>query len=273
MRILDWLLNACAPLGFLGAVGASIAGSVVSSALSGSAANSAANTQANAQDAATNAQLQMFNTVQAENAPYRQVGQNALGQLQILSGQADPTNPNFNSFSHSFDASDLNSNLSPGYQFALDQGNRATTNMANLSGGAFSGNTLAAISQYNVGAAQQGYQQAYENYNTNQGNIFNRLADIAGIGQTANAQSAGSANAMSPGIASTIAGAGASRAGGTIGTANALSSGVNNASSWYSLGSILNGNTGGSGGYGGGVGTTQSYANLGGTDSGAGFSS
>lgn len=234
---------------FLGSIGAAVAGSVISGVINGDSATQAGNQQAQGQDQATQLQRDMWNTQQDQQAPYRQEGINALNRIGILSSMDAMQG---RSFLHTFDKNDLNANMAPGYQFALDQGNRATTNMANLSGGAFSGNTLKAISDYNVGAAQQGYQQAFENYNTNQGNIFNRLASIAGFGQTANAQSAGSAPGFANAIGGNIAGAAASRAGGTIGSANALSSGINNAGSWYSLSNIM-GNRGG-GGTGGGNG-------------------
>lgn len=239
---------------FLGSVGASVAGSVISSVIGGALSNSAGNTQAQGQDQATALQRDMWNTQQQQTEPYRQQGYDALNRINGLSNIA-PANPD--SLWHKFDATDLNANISPGYQFALDQGNRATMNAANVTGGGFSGNTLKAISDYNIGAAQQGYQQAYENYNTNQGNIFNRLASIAGFGQTANAQSAGSAPGFANAIGGNIAGAAASRAGGQVGAANALGSGVNNASSWYTLSNIM-GNRNGGGGSGSGGGNSYS---------------
>src|SRR5690349_20551125 len=59
----------------------SIGGSLISGLIGSHASQQAANTQANAANNATNAQLQMFNTVNQQQAPWRQAGQNALGSI------------------------------------------------------------------------------------------------------------------------------------------------------------------------------------------------
>lgn len=177
-------------------------------------------------------------------------------------------------FSHQFNAADLNSNLAPNYAFQLQQGLGAAKNAANLQTGLLSGNTLKGINDYAQNFAGNAYQQAFNNYTSQQTNIFNRLSNIAGLGQTAN-QATGQAGVQAAGNAgqALIAG-GAAQAAGTVGQANALSGGLNNATGWYQLSNMLNGGGGsGFGGFGGGVPTTQSYANLGGVDSGLGFSS
>jgi len=142
-------------------------------------------------------------------------------------------------FNHTFGAADLNANLAPGYEFAKTQGEGAVTNMANSMDG-LGGNSLAEISKWTTGFAQQGYQQAYENYTKNQTNIFNRLASIAGLGQTAGSASATGAPAFASGISSTIQGAGNAQAAGTVGGANAITGGINNAMGWYQLNNLMN---------------------------------
>ncbi len=148
--------------------------------------------------------------------------------------------PNSGSFLHQFNADDLKTNLAPNYDFMLKQGQGATSNLSNLAGGAFSGNTLKAINDYSQNYASNAYQNAFQNYNTNQTNIYNRLASIAGLGQTAGSNSATGASAFSGGIGDAISAAGTARAAGQVGSANALSGGANNAMGWYSLPSILN---------------------------------
>lgn len=158
--------------------------------------------------------------------------------------------PNTGSFLHQFNADDLKTNLAPNYDFMLKQGQGATTNLSNLAGGAFSGNTLKAINDYSQNYASNAYQNAFQNYNTNQTNIYNRLASIAGLGQTAGSNSTTGASAFSGGIGDAISAAGTARAAGQVGSANALSGGANNAMGWYTLGNILNKPTStGSGGY------------------------
>lgn len=203
--------------------------SLFGSAMQADAAQSAASTQAGAADRAAATQLGMFNTVNAQQAPWRQSGQNALAQIEQMQPQ----------FTRSFGAPDLQSNLAPNYQFQLDQGLGAIKNAGNLQTGLISGNTLKGINDYAQNFAGNAYQQAFNNFNAQQTNIFNRLSNIAGLGQTAN-QTTASAGVQSAGNAGNamIAG-GAGAAAGTVGAANAMSGGLQNAASWYSLPSFL----------------------------------
>ena len=150
----------------------------------------------------------------------------------------------YGSLLHTFNASDLNSNLAPNYQFQLEQGLGATQNMLNKSGGLISGNSLRGINDYAQGMAGNAYQQAFENYTTNQNNIYNRLSNIAGLGQTANQTSAQAGTSLGSGIANSMMNAGAASAGGQVGTANALAGGLNNAGTWYALSSLMKPQTG-----------------------------
>lgn len=56
----------------------------------------------------------------------------------------------------------------PGYQFRLDQGNKALNNSAAARGGLLSGATLKAIAEYNSGAASQEYGAAQNRFVQNQ---------------------------------------------------------------------------------------------------------
>lgn len=143
-------------------------------------------------------------------------------------------------FAHQFNADDLNSNLAPNYQFQLDQGLGAVKNLSNLQTGALSGNTLKGINDYAQNYAGNAYQQAYNNYTSNQSNIFNRLSTIAGLGSTANQQSAGLAGAISPGLSSSIQNVGNAQASGAVGQANAINGAANNALGWYTLSQLNN---------------------------------
>ena len=156
------------------------------------------------------------------------------GQNGISSGQ----------FTHQFNASDLNANLAPNYQFQLDQGLGAVRNAGNMQTGLLSGNTLKGINDYAQNYAGGAYQNAFQNYNANQTNIFNRLSAIAGLGQTANATTANTGATISGNAANSIMAGGAAQAAGTVGSANALTGGANNAMGWYTL-SQINKNGGG----------------------------
>ncbi|HUD64660.1 MAG TPA: hypothetical protein VMQ17_08785 [Candidatus Sulfotelmatobacter sp.] len=83
----------------------------------------------------------------------------------------------------------------PGYQFRMSQGLGALENSAAARGGLLSGNTAEAEQQFAQGLASNEYgnvynralgqyQQNYNIYQQNQANQWNRLASLAGLGQT-----------------------------------------------------------------------------------------
>jgi len=218
---------------------------LLSGAMQSNAASDAAGQAASAANNATATNQAMFDTTNAQQAPWRQAGQTALGQIADMQPQ----------FTHSFNASDLNANMAPNYQFQLDQGLGAVKNAGNLQTGLVSGNTMKGINDYAQNYASGAYQNAFNNYSANQTNIFNRLSNIAGLGQTANAN-VGTVGATTAGNAGNAQqAAGAAQAAGTVGSANAVTGGLNNALGWYSLPQMMN--------YGGGSGIPSStVANL-----------
>jgi hypothetical protein len=153
---------------------------------------------------------------------------------QVL-GAEDP-----NSLLHRFNANDLTANLAPNWQFSLEQGQGATRNLANATGGLLSGNTLKGIADYTLNKSGDLYQQAFQNFTSNQSNIFNRLASIAGIGQTANQATASAGVPIAGAIGQAGMGGAAAAAAGRVGSANAFSSGISNAAGWYGINNLLN---------------------------------
>lgn len=132
-----------------------------------------ANTREEAQAAEARRQYDQSRT---DLAPYRDAGYTALGQ--IASGTA-----NGGEFNRNFTMADYQAD--PGYQFRLDQGNRGVEASAAARGGVLSGGTLKALSRYNQDSASQEYGAAYNRFNNDTTTRFNRLASVAGVGQTA----------------------------------------------------------------------------------------
>ncbi len=159
----------------------------------------------------------------------------ALSQLGGLTGPGG-------SALHQFDANDLKSNLAPNYQFQLDQGIGATKNLANSTGGLISGNALKGINDYAQNYAGNAYQQAFNNYNAGQTNIFNRLSSIAGLGQTANQTTANAGQNAATASGNYLTGGAAAQAAGLVGGASAITQGANNAIGWNYLSSLNKGN-------------------------------
>lgn len=81
------------PWGVAAAAGIGAIGSIASGAISSNAAESAAQTQANAANNASAVQQNMFNTTQANLAPWLQGGGNALSALQQWLGLTTPPAP------------------------------------------------------------------------------------------------------------------------------------------------------------------------------------
>lgn len=71
----------------------------------------------------------------------------------------------------------------PGYQFRMDEGNRAVEGGAAARGGLLSGAAAKAMQKYSQGFASNEYGNAYNRFTGDQQNMFNRLSGIAGTGQ------------------------------------------------------------------------------------------
>lgn len=207
------------PFAVAGAAVAGIAGAVISS----NGAKTAAQDQENAANNATSAQLQMFNTTQNDYKGQIALGGQASGLLSNLFGTNGQ--PNYSSFDNS-----------PGYQFSLQQGQNSINKAAAASGNLYSSNTLAALSNYNTGAAGQQYNS-----------YVNQLMTAAGLGNAAASGVGSAATATGGEIGNNANLAGSAAAAGTLGQANAFSNALgsfgNNNSLMGSLYNSFNGNS------------------------------
>ncbi len=113
-----------------------------------------------------------YNQQQQLNQPYYQAGTSALSQMQ---------NPNFQ---QNFTLAQFQQD--PGYQFQMQQGQQAIQRAA--AAGGVGGGTLKDLQSYSQGLANNDYQQAFNNYQTQQNNQFGRLGTLAGMGQQAAGQ-------------------------------------------------------------------------------------
>lgn len=175
----------------------------------------AASTQAGGQTQAANTQAQMFNRINQQEQPFIQGGVSALNQIQAGFGPGGQ-------FTRQFTPQDFLANLDPGYQFQLQTGGQAIRNADTPGVGALSGPALKDLMSFNQGLAGTAYQNAFNRFQTQNTNIFNRLNAIAGLGQSAASQTATSGTALGTGIAQAQAGAAGSQAGGIVGATNAI---------------------------------------------------
>lgn len=215
----------------MGVAGASLVGGLLSSG----AASEASRQQVAMEQQALQQQKSMFNTEQSNEAPYMGAGANAAGQLNYLMGSGPQTNPDgtpisnaaggYGSLNKPFDMNDFKTQT-PQYQFNLQQGGQGTLNQDSNAQGAESGAAMKDLMSFNQGFANNSYNSAFANYNTQQNNIFNRLNSIATLGSNAGSNSATGASAFSGQIGNTLGSIGASQAAGTIGSANAITGGL-----------------------------------------------
>jgi hypothetical protein len=144
---------------------------VGSTYLQNKAVGDAAQQNADATNASIAEQRRQFDLTRSDFAPYRQAGVNALGQL----------------------AGDINTPVTaaevmaqPGYQFGQQQGQQAIDRKIAASGGRVSGAAIKAAARFGTDYATTGYNAEYQRRQDR----LNRLAALAGIGQTSTGASA-----------------------------------------------------------------------------------
>jgi len=76
----------------------------------------------------------------------------------------------------------------PSYKFRVDQGNKAMERQLAASGKYLTPAASQALMELGQNMGSQEYQNAYNRFNTDQGNLYNRLAGLAGMGQTQSGQ-------------------------------------------------------------------------------------
>lgn len=121
----------------------------------------------------------------------------------------------------------------PGYQFRMSEGMRGVEGSAAARGGLLSGAAQKAIQKYGQGLASQEYGNAYQRYNADQTNQYNRLAGLVNSGQGATNQVSNAAGQYGAATASNNAALGNAQAAGAIGQANAWNQGIGTALGSY----------------------------------------
>jgi len=134
-------------------------------------------------------------------------------------------------------------NLSPAYKFQLQQGQQGVLNADASGAGAMSGAAQKDLMGYNQGMADTAFNTAFNQYQTQQGNIYSRLAGIATLGQNAAANTGAQGANLAGQVAQSVSNAGSAQAAGQVGAANAWSGAVGNASMlpWLMKGGSGNG--------------------------------
>jgi hypothetical protein len=231
-----------------------LGGAVIGGLMSMKAAGDAADAQRDAANAANATQLKMYNQTREDQSPYRDVGYAALDQLRARMGLtvANPALMNVPNPDASVNASlpanavkapetikrpwtdnaltpaDVLMREDPSYQFRLQQGERGINRSAAAGSGLLSGATMKALTRYNQDFASNEFQ-----------NSFNRLAALAGVGQSAtNAVGAAGQN-YANNVSSNQLAAGNARAAGYIGQSNAINNALGMGINAYQYNQLL----------------------------------
>jgi hypothetical protein len=186
---------------FLGSPGGSLAlgigGSVLGGVLGSNAASDAAGAQVAASNAAIAEQRRQFDLARSDLAPFREQGVNALNQFAAENLGPLEATPQFN--------------------FLLDQGVAARDRSAAARGKLLSGQQVKAIEGFGQDLARQ----------TSDARL-NRLASLAGIGQTATNTGVQAGAGAASNIGNAFINAGDARASGFVGSSNAINDSINN---------------------------------------------
>ena len=127
---------------------------------------------------------------------------------------------------------DMMKQYSPAYQFQLQQGGQGVLNQSSANGGSESGAAMKDLIGYNQNLANTAFNNAFSQYQTQQGNTYNRLMGLTSLGQNAAANLGSQGTALSGNQASLMASQGAAQAAGQVGVANAISGGVQSMVPW-----------------------------------------
>lgn len=192
--------------------------SILSGFLGSNAANQASQTQAAAADKATALQAAMYAQARQDAAPWLAAGQAALqqytgelGLTNTVTSKDAAGNTVTKPFVSQFQ-------VTPNYQFDLQQGTKGVINNLAALGLKQSGAAEKALGSYITGKANDTYQQ-----------YLDRLSGVSTGGQTTEGTLGSLGVATGANQAQTIQNAGAATASGYVGSANALGAGLTGA--------------------------------------------
>jgi hypothetical protein len=236
-----------------------VGGATVASGLLGAGSSKKAGGQASsaAKDAA-NKQLQMYMQTRADLQPFTQAGAGVLPGLNALA-MSGPTGGGPDYISQAagerpLQMTQANLEATPGYQFDLSQGLKATQSAAAARGLGVSGASLKGAATYATGLADKTYKSQFDlqqqrfkdllDLSTGQQNQlagqYTRLHDTAALGSNAAAQLGTQGTSAASTAGNYLNQAGQATAAGTTGGANALTGAANSYLGYQNFQDLLN---------------------------------
>lgn len=214
--------------------GALIGGSLLGAGAQIYGADKAAGAQKDAANKASDTEMAMYKQNRDDQAPWRDAGVKSLAELQYQMGLGERTpgehSGDYGSLNRDFTLADFNND--PGYQFRMDEGQKALEHSAAARGGLLSGATLKAIAKYSQNVASDEYGNAHNRYNNDITNRYNRLSTLSGVGQTATNQIGAAGQNTANQVSNNQLSVGNANAAKWTAGANAINNGLNNLSSY-----------------------------------------
>lgn len=169
-----------------------IAGAVISGVMASDSADSASSSQAASSAEAVAEQRRQFDLARKDLTPYRETGSGAVSRLATLLGipggaEEKSGNANFGALNRKFTLADFWDDpvTKASYAQGLELGRQAIDRMAGARGNRNSGATLKALERFGTDYTGNQAAGSQARYVGDQANTYNRLAGIAGTGQTA----------------------------------------------------------------------------------------
>ena len=203
------------------------------------ASSKAASAQTKAANQANATQLAMFNKQTELQEPFRQAGLTAQQQImQLLGIGGDPNAAGYGSLAKPFSMADFQAD--PGYQFRMDEAQKALERSASARGMLLSGSTLKGIERFSQDLASQEYQNAFNRYQIERAAKLNPLQSLMGSGQSSANTLTSAAGNYGNAAAQNYMNAGAARASGYVAAGNAISNALSGAANAYAMQPIYN---------------------------------
>lgn len=150
--------------------------------------------QAEAARQSTDLERQIYEESVARGKPFYELGTAGVGQLQDLLGGG--------AFQERFGMEQFQED--PGYQFRLSEGEKALQRQLAAQGKTMSPEAVKALQSYGQEAASQEYGRAFDRYRAEEADMYNRLFNLANIGQGQAAQTQQAGQLMAGRVGETL---------------------------------------------------------------------
>lgn len=226
-------------------IGATLGAAALTAGATVGAGAMSSHAQTKAANQASSTQMQMQNQVRGDLSPFRTAGEGFTNQLTQRMG--DLTAP--------FSMTQANLEQTPGYQFNLTQGLKATNNALGARGLLNSGAVMKGASTFATGLADSTYMDQFNMDQTQKTNAYNKLLQGAQLGESAAAQTGAFGTQAATQIGQNTIGAGNAQAGALMSGANAIGQAASSVPQAMMMNQLLSKmGSGSSGIYGGNLG-------------------